>query len=203
MDSLVIVDYGAGNLTSVANAVRHLGESAVVSSDPKVVAAAGKLIFPGVGAAMAAMQTLEKSGLGSAITEVVGRGNPVLGICIGSQIILDESDEDGGTKTLGLIPGKAVRFKDEPGLKIPHIGWNQVNFLVRHPIFEGIPDGADFYFVHSYHPSVASEFAVTRTTYGTQTFTSCVSKGNLIATQFHLEKSGDYGLHVLKNFCKL
>lgn len=203
MNSLVIVDYGAGNLTSVANAISHLGEDALVSSDPQVVAAADKLIFPGVGAAMAAMQTLTATGLGQAITEVVRRGNPVLGICIGSQIILDESDEDGGTKTLGLIPGKAQRFNDEPGLKIPHIGWNQVNFVKRHPIFEGIPEGAEFYFVHSYFPNVPSKFAVARTTYGTQTFTSCVAKQNLVATQFHLEKSGDYGLHVLKNFCRL
>lgn len=128
------------------------------------------------------------------------KGRPVLGICIGCQIILDSSDEDGGVPTLGLLHGKAVRFKDEPGLKIPHMGWNQVIYTKEHPIMKGIPDGSDFYYVHSYHPLVANENAFAETTYGSQTFQCIVGKDNLIATQFHLEKSGSIGLQVLKNF---
>lgn len=201
MANLVVVDYGAGNLTSVANALDHIGANATVSRDPAVIAAADKLVFPGVGAAGSAMNTLVTTGIGDAIATVVKKGNPVLGICIGCQIILESSEEDGGVKTLGLLPGKAVRFKDEPGLKIPHMGWNQVNFTKEHPIFAGIENGSEFYYVHSYHPQVPAEFSFAQTTYGTQTFQCAVGRDNLIATQFHLEKSGEFGLQVLKNFC--
>ncbi len=201
MANLVVVDYGAGNLTSVANALDHIGANATVSRDPAVIAAADKLVFPGVGAAGSAMNTLVTTGIGDAIATVVKKGNPVLGICIGCQIILESSEEDGGVKTLGLLPGKAVRFKDEPGLKIPHMGWNQVNFTKDHPIFAGIENGSEFYYVHSYHPQVPAEFSFAQTTYGTQTFQCAVGRDNLIATQFHLEKSGEFGLQVLKNFC--
>lgn len=201
MANLVVVDYGAGNLTSVANALDHIGANATVSRDPAVIAAADKLVFPGVGAAGSAMNTLVTTGIGDAIATVVKKGNPVLGICIGCQIILESSEEDGGVKTLGLLPGKAVRFKDEPGLKIPHMGWNQVNFTKDHPIFVGIENGSEFYYVHSYHPQVPAEFSFAQTTYGTQTFQCAVGRDNLIATQFHLEKSGEFGLQVLKNFC--
>ncbi|MBO5533617.1 MAG: imidazole glycerol phosphate synthase subunit HisH [Fibrobacter sp.] len=198
---IIVVDYNAGNLTSVMNALAHIGADAKSSRDPDVIAKATRLIFPGVGAAASAMETLTKTGIGDAIKTVVKSGNPVLGICIGCQIILEESEEDGGVKTLGLIPGKAVRFKDEPGLKIPHMGWNQVNFTREHPIMKGIKNGSDFYYVHSYHPVVPAEYAFAETTYGTQTFQGIVGKDNLIATQFHQEKSGDVGLAMLKNFC--
>ena len=131
--AITVVDYNAGNLTSVMNALKFIGADAKVSRDPAEIAKATRLIFPGVGAAASAMETLSKTGIGEAIKAVVKAGNPVLGICIGCQIILEESEEDGGVKTLGLIPGRAVRFKDEPGLKIPHMGWNQVNFTREHP----------------------------------------------------------------------
>ncbi len=201
MANFVVVDYGAGNLTSVANALYHIGETPTISRDPSVIAAADRLVFPGVGAAGSAMNTLVQTGIGEAIATVVKRGNPVLGICIGCQIILENSEEDGGVKTLGLLPGKAVRFKDEPGLKIPHMGWNQVNFTKQHPIFTGIESGSEFYYVHSYHPQVPEEISFAETTYGTQTFQCAVGRDTLIATQFHLEKSGEFGLKVLKNFC--
>lgn len=201
MASLVVVDYGAGNLTSVANALSYIGEKPIVSSSPEEILSADRLIFPGVGAARSAMDVLNAKGIGNAIAEVVKRGNPVLGICIGCQIILEESEEDGGVKTLGLLPGRAVRFQSEPGIKIPHMGWNQVHWTKEHELFKGIPSGSEFYYVHSYHPSVPNEYAFAETTYGTQTFQGVVGKRNLMAAQFHLEKSGEVGLQFLKNFC--
>lgn len=201
MERFIVVDYHAGNLTSVLNAFGHLGISVKASSDPSEIAEADRLVFPGVGAARSAMETLERSGIGNAILRVVERKRPVLGICIGCQIILQSSEENGEVECLGLIDGKAVRFREEPGIKIPQMGWNQVNFLKNHPLFEGIPDGSDFYFVHSYHPdSISAENALARTTFGSQSFVSAICRENLVATQFHLEKSGDVGLRVLKNF---
>lgn len=201
MESFIVVDYNAGNLTSVLNAFRHLGISVKASRDPSEIAEAERLVFPGVGAAHAAMEILQKSGIGNAIRRVVERRRPVLGICIGCQIVLDFSEEDGGVGCLGLIAGKAVKFRQESGLKIPEMGWNQVKLLKPHPVFEGIPDQSEFYFVHSYHPAeISEESSVAETTYGSQRFVSAIGKENLVATQFHLEKSGDIGLCVLKNF---
>lgn len=201
MERFIIVDYHAGNLASVLNAFGHLGISVKASSDPSEIAEADRLVFPGVGAARTAMETLETSGIGKAIFQVVERKCPVLGICIGCQIVLRSSEENGGVECLGLIDGKAVRFREEPGIKIPQMGWNQVHFLKRHPIFEGVPDGCDFYFVHSYHPDeIAAENSLARTTFGSQNFVSAICRENLVATQFHLEKSGDVGLRVLENF---
>lgn len=201
MERFIIVDYHAGNLASVLNAFGHLGISVKASSDPSEIAEADRLVFPGVGAARAAMETLETSGIGKAIFQVVERKCPVLGICIGCQIVLRSSEENGGVECLGLIDGKAVRFREESGIKIPQMGWNQVHFLKRHPIFEGVPDGSDFYFVHSYHPDeIAAENSLARTTFGSQNFVSAICRENLVATQFHLEKSGDVGLRVLENF---
>lgn len=201
MHRFIVVDYNAGNLTSVLNAFAHLGVDVKASRDPSEIAEAERLVFPGVGAARSAMQTLETSGIGKAIARVVERKRPVLGICIGCQIILESSEENGGVDTLGFIKGKAVRFRDEEGIKIPHMGWNQVRLVKKHPLFEGIPDGSDFYFVHSYHPAgILPENVLTETTYGSQKFVSAVCKENLVAAQFHLEKSGDVGLRVLKNF---
>ncbi len=201
MHRFIVVDYNAGNLTSVLNAFAHLGVDVKASRDPSEIAEAERLVFPGVGAARSAMQTLESSGIGKAIARVVERRRPVLGICIGCQIILESSEENGGVDTLGFVKGKAVRFRDEERIKIPHMGWNQVHLVKKHPLFEGIPDGSDFYFVHSYHPAgILPENVLTETTYGSQKFVSAVCKENLVAAQFHLEKSGDVGLRVLKNF---
>jgi len=202
--SIIIVDYGAGNLTSVHNALKYLNIKSEVSKEPEEIESAGKIIFPGVGAAKTAMENLNRTGIGEAVKNAVKKGVPVLGICIGCQIILESSEENGGVRCLELLEGKAVRFKNEPNLKIPHIGWNQVNFAKEHPIFKGIPDGSNFYFVHSYHPAVpATEAVYATTTYGSQTFPSIIGKGSLIATQFHLEKSGEVGLKVLGNFSKI
>jgi len=199
---MVIVNYGAGNLTSVYNALRHLGVKSEISGEPGKIESADRIIFPGVGAAGAAMENLGRSGIGEAIKKAFGRKIPILGICIGCQIILEESEE-GDVKCLGILPGKAVRFKNELDLKIPHIGWNQVDYAKEHPIFKGIPSGSNFYFVHSYHPCVSDAIVYGTTTYGSQTFPCIVGKDNIIATQFHLEKSGDVGLQVLKNFCAI
>lgn len=201
MERFIVVDYHAGNLTSVLNAFEHLGISVKASSDPSEISSADRLVFPGVGAARSAMETLEKTGIGSAIVRVIERKRPVLGICIGCQIVLKSSEENGGVECLGLIEGRAVRFREESGIKIPEMGWNQVEFLKPHPIFEGVPSGSDFYFVHSFHPdAILPENALAKTTFGSQTFVSAVVRENLVATQFHLEKSGDIGLRVLRNF---
>jgi len=201
---MTIVDYGAGNLTSVRNALEYLGIKSEISSEPEKVENAQKIIFPGVGAAAAAMENLTKSGIGRALESAFKKGTPILGICIGCQIILEESEEDGGVKCLGFLQGRAARFKKEPNLKIPHIGWNQVNFTKEHPIFKDIPNNSNFYFVHSYAPVCGTETIYATSTYGSQTFPCVIGKGsNLIATQFHLEKSGDIGLEVLRNFSRL
>jgi glutamine amidotransferase len=199
---IIIVDYGAGNLTSVYNALNYLNIKSKVSRDPAEIENAGKVIFPGVGAAKSAIETLNRTGIGEAIKNSIKKGTPVLGICIGCQIILESSEEDGGVQCLGLLKGSAVKFKAEPNLKIPHIGWNQVNFAKEHPLFKGIPDGSNFYFVHSYHPSacISPLYTYGATTYGSQTFPCIIGKDNLIATQFHLEKSGEIGLKAFSNF---
>jgi len=199
---MIIVNYGAGNLTSVHNALNHLGIKSEVSAEPKEIENAKKIIFPGVGAAKSAMENLNRTGIGQALKNAAKKGTPILGICIGCQIILENSEE-GKANCLGLLQGKAIKFKNEPFLKIPHIGWNQVNFVQEHPVFKGIPNGENFYFVHSYYPDVAGEFVYGTTTYGSQTFPCVIGSKNIIATQFHLEKSGDIGLQVLRNFSLL
>lgn len=202
-EPIAIVDYEAGNLTSVYNALKYLGISSVVTKDPKVISRAERVIFPGVGAAKSAMANLLATGLGQAVKDAVKAKKPVLGICIGCQIVLEHSEENGGVHCLGIVAGKAVRFHDEEHLKIPHMGWNQVEFAYPHPVFAGIPDQSDFYFVHSYHPVLFHPGdAAAYTTYGKQRFASALFRDNLVATQFHVEKSGDVGLQLLKNFCQ-
>jgi glutamine amidotransferase len=203
--SIIIVDYGAGNLTSVYNALNYLNIKNKISCKPAEIEYAEKIIFPGVGAAKNAMETLNRTGIGEAIKSSVKKGTPVLGICIGCQIILESSEEDGGVQCLGLLKGNAVKFKNELNIKIPHIGWNQVHFTKEHPLFKGIPNGSNFYFVHSYYPSIGKELSITygTSTYGSQTFPCVIGKDNLIATQFHLEKSGEIGLKALDNFSKI
>ena len=197
---MIIVNYGAGNLTSVYNALKYLGIESEVSSEPEKIEKANRIIFPGVGAAKAAMENLNKTGIGEAVKNAVKKGTPVLGICIGCQIILESSEEDGGVQCLGLLEGVAVKFKNESNLKIPHIGWNQVDFIKEHPLFKGIPNNSNFYFVHSYHPNLNEGNIYGITTYGSQTFPCLIGKENLIAAQFHLEKSGETGLKMLGNF---
>lgn len=196
-----IVDYGAGNLTSVYNALAKVGVDSIITNDPLVIADAVRIIFPGVGAAGSSMSHIKSLGLDIALKKAIAKGTPVLGICVGSQVILDSSEEDGGVNCLGLIPGTAKRFVSQPGLKIPHMGWNTVQYLNEHPVFEGIPNGSEFYYVHSFYPApLSEENALATTQYGGINFHCILIKDNLISTQFHVEKSGELGLRLLKNF---
>ncbi|MBP7637944.1 MAG: imidazole glycerol phosphate synthase subunit HisH [Kiritimatiellae bacterium] len=201
---LAIVDYKAGNLTSVQLAFGALGCDAAVTSDPAVIRAAERVVFPGVGAAGAAMAHLDALGLAPALRDVTARGIPFLGICLGTQILFDTSEEDGGTVTLGLLPGRAVRFRPSDRRdKVPQIGWNQVKAARPHPLLSGIADESEFYFVHSYYPAPdAPSLTLGTTCYAGVTFSSMVARGNVAATQFHPEKSGRIGLRLLENFLR-
>lgn len=195
---IAIIDYGAGNLQSVAKALARLGRAAEVTSAPDRVLNARAVILPGVGAAGDAMRNLERLGLIEPIKRVIAEGRPFLGICLGLQVLLTSSEEGGGCRCLNVFPG-TVRLLP-PGLKVPQMGWNQVRQKVRHPVFDGIPDGSDFYFVHSYYADPLDRSLVAgETEYGTA-FCSVLVKGNLVATQFHPEKSGGVGLRFLENF---
>lgn len=197
---LVIVDYDAGNLRSVLRACEHVGIEATISADPQVVMAADRLIFPGVGSAESAVDTLHQRGLDTALKAFFASGKPMLGICLGSQIVLDYSEE-GARDCLGLVKGVVQKF-DFPDrvLKIPHIGWNEVEILKPHPLLKGIESGDEFYFVHSYYTRPADTDAIYgMTDYGLR-FCSMLGRDNLFATQFHLEKSGKKGLAILAEF---
>ena len=194
-----VVDYGAGNLRSVERALRALDARFFTSADPDRLARAERLVFPGVGEARAAMDVLRSRGLDQAIADFDRSGRPLLGICIGAQVVLQGSEERD-TPCLGLIEGRAVRFRPPRELKVPHMGWNQVQQAGGHPLFRGIPDGACFYFVHSYYPRLADDtLTIGRTEYGLP-FTAAFASENLIAVQFHPEKSGEQGLRLLGNF---
>ena len=199
---IAIVDYKAGNLTSVRLAFKALGVEAEVTSDPEKVKTAERVVFPGVGAAGAAMKNLDALGLADALKEVAAGGTPFLGICLGTQILFERSEEDGGTKTLGILPGSVPRFETaDRWEKVPEIGWNQVRIVRGHPLLDGIKDGTEFYFVHSYYPKPADPaLVIGETEYAGVRFASMVGRGNVAATQFHPEKSGRIGLRLLKNF---
>ena len=198
---IAIIDYGAGNLTSVGRAVRYLGYDAAVTADAEVILSSSKVIFPGVGAAHATMDNLQTCGLAHVLRTCFEAGKPMLGICIGIQILFDFSDEEK-TECLGILPGVVRKFEATPVLKVPQIGWNGVYQAQSHPIFQGVPNPAHFYFVNSYYPVPAqSETIIGETTYGVD-FCSAVAYENLIATQFHLEKSGRVGLKMLDNFLR-
>ncbi len=198
---IAIIDYEGGNLTSVLRAVNHLGFDGEITRNPEAIDKADRIIFPGVGAAGASMDVLNQTGLTEIVKQqVLEKGKPFLAICIGIQILFDKSEEDDA-QCLGILPGEVKRFPASE-LKIPQIGWNQVKQVRSHPVFEGVPDNSDFYFVNSFY-SAPSDPTVTigETEYGIR-FTSAVARDNLIATQFHLEKSGPVGLRMLKNFCQ-
>jgi glutamine amidotransferase len=197
---IAIIDYKAGNLRSVQRALNYIGAECIVTSHPHAILNAEKVIFPGVGAAGKAMETIKSSGLDRVLHEVIEQGTPFMGICLGTQIILGESEEDGGVKCLGIIPGKVRKFGDM-GLKIPHMGWNSIDVINEHPVLKGLDNDAQFYFVHSYYPD-PSDMAdtVAKTAYGID-FVSVMAKNNVFATQFHPEKSGKPGLMILRNFC--
>ena len=195
----MIIDYQAGNLTSVVRSFKALGMEGRVTQDPAEVAAASRVVFPGVGAAGKAMATLKELGLDRALKESFRKGTPILGICLGAQIIL-ESSEEYDTPCLGLLPGRTRSLPRQAGLKIPHMGWNRVRFLKPHPVFQGLPEEAEYYFVHSYYPDPAEKAMVLGVTEHGVEFPSALGWRNLVATQFHPEKSGRFGLQILKNF---
>ena len=198
---LVIVDYGAGNLRSVAKAVAHVGGQPLITTNPRDVAAAEALIVPGVGAAADTMRNLHDHGLVEPIRDYIASGRPFLGVCMGQQVLFDVSEEGGEHPCLGVLPGRVVRLP--AGLKVPHMGWNQVRIVRPHPIFEGILDGSYFYFVHSFYPQPDdASVIVGETDYGV-TFPSVVARDNLVATQFHPEKSGAMGLRMYENFLRI
>jgi glutamine amidotransferase len=196
---LAIIDYQAGNLTSVVRSLGVLGAAGEVTQDPEVVVRAERIIFPGVGAAGAAMAILRELKLDLALRTAMDRGTPILGICLGAQVVLEYSEENG-TPCLGLIPGRTRALPRQPGLKIPHMGWNQVQFLRDHALFRGLPEDAEYYFVHSFYPSPAEDTTVLGVTEHGLRFPSVMGWRNLVATQFHPEKSGRFGLKLLENF---
>lgn len=202
---IAIIDYDAGNLTSVERAVRHLGYDCTVTKAEKIILEAQRVIFPGVGAAGSAMASLARDGLDELILKVFQQGKPILGICLGTQIILEKSEEDAAL-CLGIVKGSVQAFpkkmQDENGsyLKIPHMGWNQVQLQKDHPVFSGLDPEDSFYFVHSYYPEPAGpEHVIGKTPYGIL-FPSAIGFDNIVATQFHPEKSGNPGLRILHNF---
>ncbi len=199
---IVIIDYKAGNLTSVKLAFEAIGVEALATADLETVAKASKIVFPGVGAAGSAMENLHASGLCQIIRDRIAAGIPFFGICLGTQILFESSEEDGGVKTLGILSGSVKKFhSSEQTCKIPHMGWNQAKKNYDHPLLAGIPDNSDFYFVHSYYPAPSQPADVICTTdYAGITFASMVGRGNVAATQFHIEKSGKIGLRMLQNF---
>ena len=204
---IAIIDYKAGNLTSVKRALDFLGQDSIITSDYSEVIKAERIIFPGVGAAGKAMADLKRHRLDQAIREAFENKRPILGICLGTQIIMEISRENN-TRCLGLIKGEVRRFPDSLAdsngkrLKVPHMGWNSVRLRRRHPVFEGVTPDSEFYFVHSYYPVPGlSEIILGETYYGGW-FASVLLSKNLAAVQFHLEKSGRPGLKILSNFCK-
>jgi len=202
---IAIIDYRAGNLTSVARALHFINQPYQITDDPDVLAQASHVIFPGVGAAGEAMAYLRQTRLDQQISSLVAAGKPLLGICLGTQVIFGYSEENQ-TTCLGLVPGTVRLFprnlqQDGLILKVPHMGWNEVTFTKPHPVFRDIPEGAAFYFVHSYYPAPDNpEWILGQTDYGFR-FCSAVAHENLVAVQFHPEKSGRPGLKILENFC--
>jgi glutamine amidotransferase len=198
---ITIIDYGAGNLRSVVNAIGRLGYEASVTTDPAQVLKSQAVILPGVGAAADTMANLRQQGLDEPIRRFIAEGKPFLGVCIGMQVLLSGTEEGGNHECLGVIPGKVRRFA--PGLKVPHMGWNQLKQKRAHPVFEGIADEAYFYFVHSYYVEPDDgRLVVGETEYGIP-FCSVIARDNLVATQFHPEKSGEVGLKIYDNFIKM
>lgn len=203
--TIAVINYGAGNLPNAVRALRAVGADLTVTDDPAAVLAADAVVLPGVGATADTMRSLHALGIARALPEVVAAGRPFLGICVGMQVLLAASVEFGLHECLGIVGGTVRRLPDAAG-KIPQIGWNQVCYApasAGHPLFAGIPDGSDFYFVHSYYCDVDDPAIVAgRTGYGLD-FPSVIVRDNLAAVQFHPEKSGKYGLRLLENFVGL
>lgn len=204
---IAIIDYEAGNLTSVARAITYLGHSNIITRDIREILSAERIVFPGVGAAGSAMKSLKRLGIDKALNMAFNLGKPILGICLGTQIILGYSEENR-TQCLGIIPGTVKAFpaglcdSNTEMLKIPHMGWNSLQLKQPHPVLANLEEDSEFYFVHGYYPDPADRDHILATTSYGISFSSVVGYRNIIATQFHLEKSGDPGLNLLNNFCK-
>ncbi|MBI4743721.1 MAG: imidazole glycerol phosphate synthase subunit HisH [Actinobacteria bacterium] len=195
---IAIINYGMGNLRSVQKAIEKVGGETIITSDPEVIRKADKVVLPGVGAFFDAIENLKSNNLVEVIKETIDSGKPFLGICLGLHLLFTESEEDGLHKGLDILKGRVVRFSDE--VKVPHMGWNQIEIKNDNLILENIPDNSYFYFVHSYYPVPEDKDVIATTTdYGME-FASSVSRDNIFATQFHPEKSSDLGLKILKNF---
>ena len=200
---IAIIDYDAGNLRSVEKALISLGEDVVVSREADVLLAADKVILPGVGAFGDAMNKLKEYGLVEVINKIVAKNIPLLGICLGLQLMFEESDEAPGVKGLGLLKGKILRIPPKEGLKIPHMGWNSIDIKPQARLFKGIKNNSYVYFVHSYYLKADEEDIVEASTEYSVHIHASVESGNIFACQFHPEKSSDIGLKILKNFAEL
>lgn len=199
---IAIIDYDAGNIKSVEKALQYLGEEAVITRDAGEILMADKVILPGVGAFGDAMEKLNRYGLVPVIHEVVEKGIPFLGICLGLQLMFESSEEAPRVEGLGLLKGKIVRIPEGDGLKVPHMGWNSLSFPKEGRLFAGIPENSYVYFVHSYYLQAEEDIVTATAEYGV-TIHASVEKGNVFACQFHPEKSSHTGLTILKNFVKL
>ena len=201
---IAIIDYGVGNLFSLCSSVKKIGAEAVVTSDPGVIAGADKLILPGVGAFGDAIAKLRSTGLDAVICRQARAGKPILGICLGMQMLFEKSYEYGEHKGLGLLKGSVIPMEGKipQNLKIPHIGWNALDFTRESKLFRYIKDGDFVYFVHSYYASGCQDSLIATAEYGTE-LTAAVELGNVMGCQFHPEKSGDVGLDILRAFCEM
>ena len=201
---VAIVDYGVGNLFSLKSSLAAIGVAAVVTDDPAVIRAADRVILPGVGAFGDASEKLRRSGLADTVIEYAKGGKPLMGICLGMQLLLEKSYEYGEHEGLGLIPGEIRPIADviPQGLKIPHIGWNALHFgAKKHPLFKYLDEGECVYFVHSYYGTGCDEAVIATAEYGKE-LTAAVASGNVMGCQFHPEKSGEVGLSILRAFCE-
>lgn len=198
---IAIIDYGVGNLRSVEKAFTSQGIEAVVTSDETVLRSADKLVLPGVGAFKACMDGLKARGFDELVLEAAGTGKPIIGLCVGLQMMFDEGHEFGIHKGLGLMPGRVVRFPEK--LRVPHIGWNQVEFKHQHKVFDGLPSQTFFYFVHSFYVEASDTACVLgETDYG-MLYASICGRDNIVGVQFHPEKSQTAGLKLLRNFAEM
>jgi glutamine amidotransferase len=199
--SIAIIDYGAGNLRSVANAIAKLGYQSRITNKPTAVLGADAVILPGVGAAADTMRILEETGMSQVIRQLIAEEHPLFAVCMGMQVMFQATEEGGWHECLGVAPGTVRKLRTED--KIPHMGWNQVKQRIAHPIFDAIPDEASFYFVHSYYADPDDSSVVAGTTEYGVSFCSIMIKDNLVATQFHPEKSGEHGLRMYANFLQM
>ncbi len=199
MSRVVIIDYGVGNLRSVEKAFAATGCEALVSGDEAVLRAAERLVLPGVGAFGACMKALKERGLERVVREKANEGTPLLGVCVGMQMLFEESDEFGSTPGLGLLKGSVRRFGNE--LVVPQVGWNRIHQKREHVLFDGVAEGAFCYFVHSFYCQPSDEEVVAGETEYGRRYASVVAQGNICGVQFHPEKSQDVGLRMLRNFC--